>query len=675
MVNQTFGDIDKLAVNTIRCLSADMVQKANSGHPGAPMGCAPMSHVLFTRHFKANPTDSNWLARDRFVLSNGHASALQYSVYHLLGYDISLQDLKDFRQYKSKTPGHPEVGMTDGIEVTTGPLGQGISNAVGLAIAEAHLAKTFNRGDYKVFDNYTYAIVGDGCLEEGINYEAASLAGHYKLGKLIVLYDANGIQIDGDVGITFTENVSKRFEAQGWHVQEVADGNNDLEAISKAIEAAKAETSKPSLIKINTTIGFGSQKQGTEKVHGAPLGADDVAFSKKSLGFNPEESFVVPPEVKKFYDAVCQEGVEAEKNWKKMYEKYAAEYPELAAEIERRKQNKLKEGWEDKLPRFTSKDAAVATRKLSQGVLNIVCNELPEIVGGSADLSGSNLTQWKGSVDFQADETGRGTYAGRFFHFGVREHVMAAIMNGISAYRFGFIPFGSTFLNFISYASGALRLSALSKHQVLYIMTHDSIGVGEDGPTHQPIETFAALRAQPNLNVVRPADGNEVSAAYLQALTSKTTPTVLCLTRQNVPHLQGSSIENAMKGGYVLQDEPNPKIILAGTGSEVSLCVEAAKLLKQENIPSRVVSLPCLSLFDAQGPEYRNKVLPKGIPVLSVEAGSTYGWAKYAHMSIGIDSFGISAPAGKIFEHFGLVPVEVAKKAKLLISEFPKMVL
>ncbi|ORX52961.1 transketolase [Piromyces finnis] len=668
MVNQTFGDIDKLAVNTIRCLSIDMVQKANSGHPGAPMGCAPMSHVLFTRHFKANPTDSNWLARDRFVLSNGHASALQYSIYHLLGYNISMQDLKDFRQYKSKTPGHPEVGMTEGVEVTTGPLGQGISNAVGLAIAEAHLAKTFNRGDYKIFDNYTYVICGDGCLEEGINYEAASLAGHYKLGKLIVLYDANGIQIDGDVEIAFTENVCKRFEAQGWHVQEVADGNNDLEAISKAIEAAKAETTKPSLIRINTTIGYGSQNQGTEKVHGAPLGNADVAFSKKSLGFNPEEFFVVPEEVQKLYNDICQSGMDAQKEWTRMYEKYSEEYPELAAEIERRKQNKLKEGWEEKLPRFTANDAGAATRKLSHDVLNIVCNELPEIVGGSADLSGSNLTQWKGSVDFQADASGLGSYDGRYFHFGVREHVMAAIMNGIHAYRFGFIPFGSTFLNFINYASGAVRLSALSKHQVLYIMTHDSIGLGEDGPTHQPVEIIPNLRAYPNLFVMRPADGNEVSGCYMKAIKSRTTPTVLCLTRQGVPQLEGSSIEKTLKGGYILSEpETTPKVILVGTGSEVSLCVESAKILNNEGIATRVVSLPCWEIFDEQSEEYRESVFPKNIPVLSVEAASTFGWSKYATASCGIDDFGVSAPASQVYKHFGLVPEVVVEKAKKLL--------
>jgi len=668
MVNQTFGDIDKLSVNTIRCLSADMVQKANSGHPGAPMGCAPMSHVLFTRHFKANPTDSNWLARDRFVLSNGHACALQYSMYHLLGYNISMDDLKNFRQYNSKTPGHPEVGMTDGIEITTGPLGQGISSAVGLAIAEAHLAKTFNRGDYKIFDNYTYVIVGDGCLEEGINYEAASLAGHYKLGKLIVLYDANGIQIDGDVAITFTEDVCKRFEAQGWHVQEVADGNNDLEAISKAIAAAKAETSKPSLIKINTTIGFGSQNQGTEKVHGAPLGAADVAYSKKSLGFNPEEFFVVPEEVRKFYKEVCNEGVEAQKEWTKMYEKYAAEYPELAAEIERRSKNILKEGWEEKLPRYTPKDGSIATRKLSQQVLNVLCNEMPEIVGGSADLSGSNLVQWKGAEDFQADGAKKGSYSGRYFHFGVREHVMAAIMNGIHAYRFGFIPFGSTFLNFLNYACGSLRLSCLSKHQVIYIMTHDSIGLGEDGPTHQPVEIIPNLRTYPNLYVMRPADGNEVTASYIKAVKARTTPTVLCLTRQGVPQLEGSSVEKALNGGYVLSDPSTPaKVILVGTGSEVSLCVDAAKILNEQGVATRVVSLPCWEIFEEQSSEYRESVFPKGVPVLSVEAAATFGWSKYATASCGIDTFGVSAPAPQVYKHFGLVPEVIAEKAKKLL--------
>jgi len=670
---EAFTEVDKRAVNTIRCVACDMVTKANSGHPGAPMGCAPMAHVLFSRFFKCNPNNSQWINRDRFVLSNGHCCALQYVLNHLLGYKITLEDLKNFRQYKSITPGHPERGVTDGIEVTTGPLGQGISNAVGLAIAQAHLAATYNRPGYDIFDNYTFAICGDGCLQEGVASEAASMAGHFKLGKLITLYDANNIQIDGDLRVQFTEDVCARFKAYGWQVLKVDDGDNDLNAIAAAIEEAKKETTKPTLIYIRTTIGYGSSNQGTPKVHGSPLKPDEVAKVKEFLGLDPTKTFDVPDDVRALYNSINSKGAEYEKEWNALFEKYAAEYPTEAKEIKRRLSGQLPEGWEKLLPTYTPADKPMATRKLSEVVLNSICDALPEFMGGSADLTGSNLTRWKNAKDFQANDSGIGDYSGRYFHFGVREHAMAAAMNGMQAYGCNIIPFGAGFLTFIGYCLGSVRLSALTKQQVVYIMTHDSIGVGEDGPTHQPIETYAVLRSHPNINVIRPADGNEVSAAYLQALTSKTTPSVLCFTRQNVPHLEGSSIENALKGGYILQDDPNAQIIFAATGSEVGLCVEAAKLLKQENIPSRVVSLPCLSTFDAQPKEYRDKVLPKGIPILSVEAASTFGWAKYAHKSIGIDTFGMSAPANQVFEHFGLVPTEVAKKAKELIAEYPSM--
>jgi len=670
---EAFTEVDKRAVNTIRCVACDMVTKANSGHPGAPMGCAPMAHVLFSRFFNCNPNNSQWINRDRFVLSNGHCCALQYVINHLLGYKITLEDLKNFRQYKSITPGHPERGVTDGIEVTTGPLGQGISNAVGLAIAQAHLAATYNRPGYDIFDNYTFAICGDGCLQEGVASEAASMAGHFKLGKLITLYDANNIQIDGDLRVQFTEDVCARFKAYGWQVLKVDDGDNDLNAIAAAIEEAKKETTKPTLIYIRTTIGYGSSNQGTPKVHGSPLKPEEVAKVKEFLGLDPSKTFDVPDDVRALYNSINSKGAEKEKEWNALFEKYAAEYPAEAKEIKRRLSGELPEGWEKLLPTYTPADKPMATRKLSEVVLNSICDALPEFMGGSADLTGSNLTRWKTAKDFQANDSGIGDYSGRYFHFGVREHAMAAAMNGMQAYGCNIIPFGAGFLTFIGYCLGSVRLSALTKQQVVYIMTHDSIGVGEDGPTHQPIETYAVLRSHPNINVIRPADGNEVSAAYLQALTSKTTPSVLCFTRQNVPHLEGSSIENALKGGYILQDDPNAQIIFAATGSEVGLCVEAAKLLKQENIPSRVVSLPCLSTFDAQPKEYRDKVLPKGIPILSVEAASTFGWAKYAHKSIGIDTFGMSAPANQVFEHFGLVPTEVAKKAKELIAEFPSM--
>jgi len=664
---ESFTEVDKRAVNTIRVVACDMINKANSGHPGAPMGCAPMAHVLFSRFFKCNPNDSQWINRDRFVLSNGHGCTLQYVINHLLGYKITLEDLKNFRQYKSITPGHPERGVTDGIEVTTGPLGQGISNAVGLAIAEAHLAATFNRPGYELFNNYTYTIVGDGCLQEGVASEAASMAGHFKLGKLIALYDANNIQIDGELKVQFTEDVCTRFKAYGWQVLKVDDGDNDLNAIANAIEEAKKDTTRPSLIYIRTTIGYGSNVQGTSKVHGSPLKDDQIAAVKKLFGLDPSKTFDIPEDVQAIYTNVNKKGIEIEKEWNALFEKYAAEYPKEANEIKRRLRGELPEGWDKLLPRYTPEDKPLATRKLSENVLNCICEAIPEFIGGSADLTASNLTRWTTAKDFQANDSGIGSYAGRYFHFGVREHAMAAVLNGISAYGCGFIPFGGAFLNFIGYALGSVRLSCLSHHQVVYIMTHDSIGVGEDGPTHQPIETFAVLRAHPNLNVIRPADGNEVSAAYYVALTNKTTPSVLCLTRQNLPQLQGSSIEKAVKGGYVLQEEPNAKITLLATGSEVSLCVDAAKLLKEQGIPARVVSLPCMSIFEAQDKAYRDEVLPKGIPVLSVEAASTFGWSKYATASCGIDTFGVSAPAPEVYKHFGLVPDVIAEKAKKLL--------
>jgi len=672
---ESFTEVDKRAVNTIRVVACDMINKANSGHPGAPMGCAPMAHVLFTKFLKCNPNNSKWINRDRFVLSNGHGCTLQYVLNHLMGYKITLDDLKNFRQYMSITPGHPERGMTDGIEVTTGPLGQGISNAVGLAIAEAHLAATFNRPGYELFNNFTYTICGDGCLQEGVASEAASMAGHYKLGKLIALYDANNIQIDGELRVQFTEDVCARFKAYGWQVLKVEDGDNDLEAIANAIAEAKKDLSRPSLIYIRTTIGYGSNLQGTNKVHGSPLKDDQIAAVKKLFGLDPSKTFDIPEDVHALYNAVNKKGIEYENEWNALFEKYAAEYPAEANEIKRRLRGELPAGWEKLLPRYTPADKPLATRKLSENVLNCICEGIPEFIGGSADLTASNLTRWKTAKDFQAPDSGIGDYSGRYFHFGVREHGMAAVLNGMHAYGCGIIPFGGAFLNFIGYALGSVRLSCISKHQVVYVMTHDSIGVGEDGPTHQPIETYAVLRSHPNLNVIRPADGNEVSAAYLQALTSKTTPSVLCLTRQNLPQLEGSSIEKALKGGYILHDEPNAKLIFVATGSEVSLCVDAAKLLKEEGIPTRVVSLPCMSVFDAQDEAYRNEVLPKGVPILSVEAASTFGWAKYAHKSIGIDTFGLSAPAAKIFEHFGLVPNKVAEKAKELIAEYPKMTL
>ncbi|KAF9306529.1 Transketolase [Mortierella antarctica] len=665
--NMHFTEDDSHAINTIRVLAADTVFKSNSGHPGAPMGCAPMAHLLFTHYMNFNPKNPHWANRDRFLLSNGHACALHYIILHLAGYPTSMDDLKQFRQLNSRTPGHPESHITVGIEVTTGPLGQGFANAVGLAIAEAHMAATFNKPGFDLFNNYTYMIVGDGCLQEGVASEAASLAGHLQLGKLIALYDDNHISIDGDTEVSFTEDVAKRFEAYGWHVQIVADGNNDLKSIAKAIEEAQKVTNKPSLIKVFTTIGFGSLNQGTEKVHGSPLKADDIVQLKKAFGFNPEEHFVVPQTIYDLYHARAAKGAHLNQEWDALLEKYVAHHPEEGAQLKRRLRKDLPENWATALPRYTPADKATATRKLSEVVLNKIADILPELMIGSADLTGSNLTRWKNAVDFQPVSTGIGNYAGRYIRYGVREHGMSAIMNGLDAYG-GIIPAGATFLNFISYASGAVRLSALTGHRILYIMTHDSIGLGEDGPTHQPIETLAMIRATPNLVDLRPADGNETSGAYLFAISAKHRPSVLSLTRQDLPQLEGSSIEKTLKGGYVLQEVEGADVTLIGTGSEVSLCVDAAKILHDRGIKARIVSMPSTTLFDEQEHGYRASVLLDGIPAVSVEAMSTFGWDRYAHESIGLDTFGASGPYKDVYKHFGLVPDVVAGKVQKIVA-------
>ncbi|CAI2167206.1 18034_t:CDS:2 [Funneliformis geosporum] len=661
------SSLDQLSINTIRTLAADVVRKANSGHPGAPMGCAPMAHVLFSRFITSNPENPKWPNRDRFVLSNGHGCALQYILLHLLGYKLTIDDLKAFRQVDSKTPGHPESHMTEGIEVTTGPLGQGFANAVGMAMAQAHFAATFNKPCFDLFTNHTYVIVGDGCLQEGVASEAASLAGHLQLGNLIALYDDNHVSIDGDTEVSFTEDVCKRFEAYGWHTQVITDGDHDLASITEAIENAKKVTDKPSLIKIKTIIGIGSKHQGTEKVHGAPLAPDDIAQIKKLYGFDPENFFQVPSEVYEYYGQFRLKGKEAEAQWNKLLENYCAQFPNQGGEIKRRFANKLPEGWEQHLPRYTPSDPAVATRKLSENVLNKIADALPELFGGSADLTGSNLTRWKTAVDFQPDSNGLGKYSGRYVRYGVREHGMAGAMNGITAYG-GIIPFGGTFLNFISYALGSVRLSALSSFRVLYIMTHDSIGLGEDGPTHQPIETVASLRALPNILVFRPADGNEVSGAYLAAINNLNRPSVLCLSRQNLPQLEGSSIENTLKGGYVLRECTDARITLSGTGSEMGIVVEAAKKLESEGIKARVVSLPSFELFEEQSIEYKSSVFPDGIPILSVEALATFGWSKYAHANIGMTTFGSSGPYQQLYQKYGFTVENITEKVKKTIE-------
>ncbi|ORZ38088.1 Transketolase, thiamine diphosphate binding domain-domain-containing protein, partial [Catenaria anguillulae PL171] len=671
MTFSAFSSKDSLAINTIRTLAADVVQKANSGHPGAPMGCAPMAHALFSRFFTTSPSNPKWANRDRFVLSNGHACALQYIMLHLLGYPLSMDDLKAFRQLDSLTPGHPEAGWTPGVELTTGPLGQGISSAVGLAIAEAHLAAHFNRPGYELFNNYTYVILGDGCLQEGVASEACSLAGHLKLGKLIALYDDNHVSIDGDTNLGFTEDVNKRFESYGWHTLVVSDGDADQpSSIAEAIAAAQKVTDKPTIIKIRTTIGFGSTKAGSDKVHGAPLGAQDITQLKQKLGFNPEATFHVPAEVYELYKEVNKRGTDAEAAWNALFAKYKQAFPELAAEFERRRESKPHPDLLKYLPKYTPADAPVATRKLSELVLNAIADHVPELIGGSADLTGSNLTRWKTAKDFQAPSTGLGDYSGRYIRFGVREHAMAAICNGLHAYGF-FVPFGATFLNFISYAVGASRLSALSHHQVIYIMTHDSIGLGEDGPTHQPIETVAMLRATPNTLTFRPADGNEVSGAYYAALTNTKSPSVLALSRQNVPQLEGTSIEAVLKGGYVVKENEAAKITLIGTGTELSLAVDAAKALEAAGTPARVVSMPCTTLFDKQPQAYREQVLRDGkIPAVSVEALGTFGWDKYAHASVGLTTFGASGPAPQVYKKFGITVEGVVDKANKVIAYY-----
>ncbi|KIW60594.1 transketolase [Exophiala xenobiotica] len=663
-----YSDLDWKAINTIRLLAVDATLKANSGHPGAPMGLAPAAHVLFNKFMTFNPKNPDFINRDRFVLSNGHGCMLQYALLHLFGYGVSMDDLKNFRQVDSITPGHPEAHDTPGIEVTTGPLGQGFSNAVGLAIAQAHTAGVFNKPGYDLINNYTYTFFGDGCAMEGVASEAASTAGHLQLGNLIALYDDNHISIDGDTKCAFTEDVDKRFEAYGWHVQHVADADHDLEAIEAAIKKAKEVKDKPSMIKLTTTIGFGSKLQGTGGVHGNPLKTDDAKQVKSKFGFNPEESFVVPQEVYDMYGKHAAEGAAAEQAWNDLFKKYAGEHKELADELSRRLTRKLPNGWEQSLPVWKPTDAATATRKTSESVLEAIHKAVPELLSGSADLTGSNNTRWKDAVDFQPPSLGIGDWTGRYLRYGVREHGMAAIMNGMSAYG-TLIPAGGTFLNFVSYAAGAVRLSSLSHQRVIYVATHDSIGLGEDGPTHQPIETLVHFRALPNMMVWRPADGNETSAAYYMALTSTGTPSILALTRQNLPQLENSTIENGIKGGYVAVEAESADVTLVSTGSEVSICIEAIKVLKdQYNLTGRVVSMPCTEVFDAQPKDYQLKCIPDGIPTMSVEVMSTLGWEKYSHEQFGLNRFGASGPYKEVYKKFEFTPEGIAKRASATVD-------
>jgi len=667
MVVATTTSVESLCINSIRFLAVDAINKSNSGHPGLPMGTAPMAFALWDRILRHNPKNPKWFNRDRFVLSAGHGCMLLYALLHLTGYDsVTMDDIKQFRQWGSKTPGHPETFETPGVEVTTGPLGQGISNAVGLAIAEAHLAAKFNRPGLNLVDHYTYVLMGDGCNQEGVSSEAASLAGHLGLGKLIALYDDNHITIDGDTSVSFTEDVLKRYESYGWHVQHVAEGNTDVEAIAKAIAAAKAVSDKPSLIKITTTIGYGSpNKANTAGVHGAALGSDEAELTRQALEWT-YGPFEVPQEAYDHWRQAIGRGESAETEWNSILASYRSQYASEAAEFERMLRGELPQGWDADLPHYTPEDKGLATRQHSYNCLNAIGPRLPELIGGSADLTHSNLTDIKGEKSFQ-----KGSEANRYLHFGVREHAMAAILNGIAYHNSGLVPYGGTFLVFAGYMIGAMRLSALSELGVIYVLTHDSIGLGEDGPTHQPIETLANLRAIPNLLVIRPGDGNETSGAYQVAVTNRKRPTVLALSRQAVANQANSSAAAVAKGGYILEDsQGTPEIILIGSGTELDLCVKAAASLRAEGRQVRVVSMPCVELFEEQDAAYRESVLPATVRRrVVVEASSSFGWHKYTGFDgavVSIDRFGASAPGPLCMEKFGFTVDNVVAQAKSL---------
>lgn len=660
-------DLTSRAINTIRFLSADAVQQANSGHPGLPMGAAAMAYVLWTRHLRHNPHNPKWPGRDRFVLSGGHGSMLLYSLLHLTGYDLSLDQIRNFRQWGSQTPGHPEYGLTAGVETTTGPLGQGFATAVGMAIGQAHMAAEFAPD---LFDHYVYAIVTDGDLMEGVSSEAASLAGHLKLGRLIFLYDDNHVSIDGSTNLAFTEDRVARFDAYGWHTQVVVDGN-DLDGVDKAIQAAKADP-RPSLIALRTTIGFGApHKQGTAKAHGEPLGDDELNAAKQNLGWPLEPRFLIPDDVLSFYRQAVDKGHQAEEAWNRKLVDFKASKPDLGKLLERRLAAKLPPGWTASLPTFPADPKGMATRVSSGKVLTALSGMLPELIGGSADLTPSNNTKFEGATDFDSNNPG-----GRYIHYGVREHAMGAALNGLTLYG-GLIPYGATFLIFSDYMKPAIRIAAISHIPTIFVFTHDSIGLGEDGPTHQPIEHLAALRAVPNLLVLRPADANEVSQAWKIAIEQRHRPSVLALTRQALPvfdRTQTGAIEGVQKGAYVLASfgKKTPDIILMASGSEVTLVYEAGRRLADEGFSVRVVSFPSWDLFEEQEPAYRESVLPKAVTTrLSVEAAATLGWERYVGLSgkiIGLDRFGASAPYKTIFEHLGFTVENVFAEAKALLK-------
>lgn len=662
-------ELEQLCINTIRTLSMDAVQKANSGHPGMPMGTAPIAHVLWSKIMRYNPANPDWANRDRFVLSAGHGSMLLYSILHLTGYKISIEDIEKFRQLGSITAGHPEYGLTPGVETTTGPLGQGFANGVGMAVAQNILAARYNKPGFPIFDYNIYGICSDGDLMEGISAESASFAGHLKLGNLIYLYDDNHISIEGKTEITFTDDTQKKFEAYGWHVQKIEDGN-DIDALNEAILNAKAVTDKPSLIQVRTHIAYGSpNKHDSASAHGSPLGEDEVRLTKEFYGWDPNKHFYVPDEVNIYYQRAQGKGAEAEKFWDELYSKYKVAFPELANEYESAVKGEINIDWEKTLPLFTSIDKAVETRKASSKVINAIAPFMPTFIGGSADLSPSNDTTINDGGDFSAEN-----YAGRVFHFGVREHSMGAELNGMNLTK-GITAFGATFLIFSDYMKPAIRLAAIMKIRPIYVFTHDSIGLGEDGTTHQPIEQLLALRVIPNMTVIRPADANETSYAWKAALEHKDGPVALVLTRQKVPVLDQTkyaSASNLQKGAYVLSDSKGtPDVIIIATGSEVQLALGAQEKLLAENIKARVVSMPSWELFEKQSKEYKESVLPSSIKKrLVVEAASPVGWIKYAgeHGDIlGINRFGESAPGDEIMKEFGFTIDNVVSRVKKLL--------
>jgi transketolase len=673
----TATTIDELCVDTIRTLSIDGVQKANSGHPGAPMGLAPVAYVLYTRIIKHNPRNPAWPDRDRFVLSAGHASMLLYSTLYLTGYDVTLDDIKQFRQLGSKTPGHPEHGETPGVEVTTGPLGQGISHSVGIALAERMLAARFNLPEHEVVDHRTFVIASDGDIQEGVCAEASSLAGHLGLGRLIVFFDDNKIQLSGPTSDAFSEDVAMRYEAYGWHVQKVGDVENvgeDLspEQLESATRAAIAESERPSLIMVRSHIGYGSpHKQDTPGAHGSPLGEEEVRLTKEAYGWDPDKEFYVPDEALKHFRGCVERGAELEAEWQRRFDAYAQEQPELALAFERLVRGELPTGWDSEVPRFHASGAMTATRKSSHEVLQWAAAKVPELVGGSADLSSSTLDR----ID-DADEVEKGTYAGRNLHFGVREHAMGAIVNGLTLHYLR--GYGSTFFTFSDYMRGSIRIAALMGLPSIYIYTHDSIGLGEDGPTHQPIEQLAGLRAEPTLRVVRPAGANETALAWRYAIASTDHPTALVFSRQGVPTWNPAGVppDAIERGAYVLRDsyrEPDPpELILIGTGTEVHICARAADLLEAQDVPTRVVSMPCFENFAAQDSEYRDSVLPPEVRArVSLEAASTLGWHRWVGdlgAAVGMETFGASAPAGALYKHFGFTPERIVETAREVIK-------